>query len=55
MKAQFTLYHPSAYVQFHMVNDGSAHAFNYWHEVDEDDGMGRYVSREVSDFFDAHK
>jgi acetyl esterase/lipase len=37
-------------VVFHKVNDTALHAFNYWHEIDEDDPEGECVSAEVIAF-----
>jgi hypothetical protein len=52
MRDEFNIYHPTADVIFYKINEGSSHAFNYWHEVNEvtDD----CVSAEVIAFLQAH-
>jgi acetyl esterase/lipase len=54
MRAAFDIPYPSADVEFYLVNNGSLHAFNYWHEQNEaaDDVC---VSTQVIEFFDAFK
>ncbi len=52
MKQEFDIYHPTADVNFYKINDGSSHAFNYWHEVNEE--TTDCVSAEVIAFLQAH-
>lgn len=39
-------------VEFYKVNDGSGHAFNYWHQINEE--TGECVSAEVIAFLQNH-
>jgi hypothetical protein len=46
------LFARSADVQKYKINDGSLHAFNYWHTIKEP--TGNYVEDDVISFFNAH-